>query len=136
MEDILECLIAFLSNFPKDTSDEIKLYLERPKLITFIVKTENQIEERIKFNDPLYSLNTIRNKNDDKAVDVIFTMEGIMDVSLVQKEIVLKKKGFAKMVNYDNLCYEWRDCRVKNSKLSNRKMITFTCFEKRSNIIW
>ena len=135
---IIVLIVSHLSDSGlSNAQDEIKLFLDQRKLITFVVKVNNlDIEERIKFNDPFYSLNSIRNIKDILNVDIEFKMERSLDITFVNnnKDPIYLKKGLAKFVNYDKKYFEWRDCRIKesdNEKL-NKKKITFTCFENKS----
>ncbi len=139
MQDIIEFIFKHLSEFPQEALKEIQFYLDNPKHINFQVRTDSsKLPDLIKFTDPLYSLHSIRDKKDNKSVDITFSVEGVMDISRInEQEVVFKKNGYAKYTNYDNVYTEWRECRIKdlNSRDDSRKIVAFNCFKNKGNYL-
>lgn len=139
MQDIIEFIFNHLSDFPQEALKEVKFYLDNPKQINFQVKTDNsKLPELIKFTDPLYSLHSIRDKKDNKSVDIFFSVEGVMDISRInEQEVIFKKKGYAKFNNFDNVYNEWRECRIKdmNSRDDSRKIVSFNCYKNKGKFL-
>jgi len=133
LQMIVDLIIPLI---PKDDIhyNRLKYYLEKPKLMTYFVLV-NQVEEKIKFYDPLYS-NTYIRDNADKLSNLSLTIkfETVDRCEVTNTEISWINKGFAKYrhCNGDVDSYEWRKCSVKDSKdYKNLAIINFSCFENK-----
>ena len=118
--------------------NRLKYYLEKPKLMSYFIKTDNQDQDKIKFYDPLYSNLFIRERSANISnifIDVKF--QSIETCEVTDTEISWINKGFAKYgyMNEGKDSYIWKQCGVKeNKKMREKASVSFTCFENKCNI--
>jgi hypothetical protein len=128
MQDIIEKIIKRLNQ------DRIELStLRNPKYMTFVINNSTtSIEEKIRFYDPLYSNNFVRN-NINNNINIMIKTEANDEVSRFEREIVIKKAGYAKF-KVNNQYYEWRECRAKENQREKVMLVKFNCFENSCKI--
>jgi hypothetical protein len=113
IHDLLELILFKLSD-KTEILEELSMFLENPKLITFFVinKNSNGMEEKIRLFDPLYSNNYIRNVDPKTPIDILFKLGAPEEVSRMDHRVIVKKSGYSKF-KITNSHYEWRECKIK-----------------------
>ena len=135
LQDVFEIIVCHLSRFPIETSREVKFFLNNPTLMNFEIFIGGKaVGEEINFNDPLYSLNLIRNDDINLSIDIVFKLEEKLDKFIdhnISNLPVFKRNGFAKFINFDKKYFEWRECKIKDTLLGDKTMktVTFNCLK-------
>jgi hypothetical protein len=111
MNDILELIIDKVSSENQNIYQELKFFIDKPKLMTFFV-LNNELQEVIRYYDPLYANAYLRNINPFNEITISVKLESNEDISRNDRDVIFKKSGYAKLRNQDG-SFEWREAKIK-----------------------
>jgi hypothetical protein len=131
MQDIIEIIIAKVNQENLNIFNDLRFFLDKPNLMTFLINNQNGIPELTRYYDPLYSNSFIRNVNPKYSISLSIKLESNEDISRHEREVIMKKPGFAKFKYFDG-SYEWREVKIKDPEQRFRKEhqvgVKFKCF--------
>lgn len=121
MQDIVEKIIKKML----DQRVELEEALKNPKFMTFLViNSSTNLEEKIRYYDPLYSNNFIRSSKPNDNIHIKIRVEANEEMSHHEKGIIIKKSGYAKFQAGENST-EWRECKVKETGRADNIAVKF-----------
>jgi hypothetical protein len=134
MNDILEIIIDKVSTENQNIYQELKFFIDKPKLMTFFI-INGEMLELIRYYDPIYANSFIRNSNNSE-ITISVKLESNEDISRNDRDVIYKKSGFAKLRYLDG-SYEWREAKIKEHdqriKRDNQYSIKFKSFNNPCN---
>lgn len=124
MQDIVEKIIKKMM----DQRVELEEALKNPKLMTFLViNNQTGLEEKIRYYDPLYSNNFVRNSKNNASITIRIKVEANEEMSHYERGIIIKKSGYGRFHVNDNSS-EWRECKIKEIGRNDNMSVKFKSF--------
>ena len=92
MNDILELIVDKVSTENQNIYQELKFFIDKPKLMTFFV-VNNDLQEIIRYYDPLYANAYVRNSNPNAEITISVKLESNEDISRNDRDVIFKKSN-------------------------------------------
>jgi hypothetical protein len=138
MQDIIELILAKVNQDNLTVFNDLRFFLDKPKMMTFLINNHQGIPEITKYYDPLYANPYIRNVNPQYDISLTIKLESNDDFSRIDRDVVLKKPGYAKFKYYDG-SFDWREVKIKDpeQKITKRdstvgvkfKCLSYPCID-------
>jgi hypothetical protein len=120
MQDIIEIILAKVNQENLNIFNDLRFFLDKPNLMTFLINNQNGLPELTRYYDPLYSNSYIRNVNPHHSISLSIKLESNEEFSRYDREVIMKKNGYAKFKYFDG-SYDWREVKIKEGEQRFRR---------------
>ena len=133
--EIVSKIKSFLIQIPSENNKEVMKYLDYAYYFKYSVTSHFRDNDYIEFNDPLYILDFIRNKDitEKSILEIQGKINSKKELSFEFDYIQINRKGFGKFFNFDGKFCGWRE--IKEKKCKGVKKSYFTCLDEKCKIL-
>jgi hypothetical protein len=120
MQDIIEIILDKVHRDNLNIFNDLRFFLDKPRLMTFLINDNHGLPEMHRYYDPLYSNAYVRRVGRNQEISITIKLESNEDFSKYDREVIMKKSGFAKFKYYDG-SFDWREVKIKEPEQRLRR---------------